>query len=699
MMRILQILPELNVGGVETGTVDLAKYLVENGHQSFVISNGGRLVEDLEKSGSRHFCLPVHKKSLSSLKLIKRVRAIIVENKIDIVHARSRVPAWIAYFACRGTDASFITTCHGFYKSRIFSRVMGWAKFIIVPSEVIGRHMIEDFHVPPESIRRIPRSVDTSRFALSKKEKKGDPVKTIAIIGRITPLKGHTFFLQAMAKVVRQHPYARIWVIGDAPANKKNYLQEVHALVKRLGLTKNVEFMGNRKDVAQLLTEVDVLVLSTVTQEAFGRVILEAQAIGVPVVATNVGGVVDIIDQERTGLLVMPKDPLSMARAVLRLLEDKMLAQRLVAAAKEKILQEFTLDIMASRTVAVYEELLRSMRILVIKLSSIGDVVLAVPSLKAIRQKFPKAHLCVLVGRQARKVLRRCPYIDEMIIYDYDQNDSGILGLLKTAHKLRKFRFDKVIDFQNSRKSHWLTFCCLPRESYGYDRKWGFLLTHRMANVEKHIPPVDHQFQLLASVGIDKPADVKLELWPSAKEEQRIEEIFNAAWLSKANNVVGINIAASDKWPTKNWPVEYMAKLCDLLASQHIRVVVTGLEKDKQKFRELSALTKAKPVDCIGRTDILELAVLIKRCKVFITPDSAPLHVAAAVGVPTIAFFGPTSSARHVPPAEKLVVLDRKLACAPCYSSRCHILTHACMKDISPEEVCKTTIGLMGVNV
>src|SRR5262245_9889001 len=212
-MRILQILPEMNVGGVETGTVDLAKYYVQQGHKSYVISNGGRLVEDLERSGTKHFALPVHKKNLfKMIGLIGKVRDIIVEHKIDIVHARSRVPAWIAYFACRGTDASFVTTCHGYYTNRIFSQIMGWAKLIIVPSEVIGRHMIDDFHVPAESIRRIPRSVDLDRFAGVKKRKRTGPSNTVAIVGRITPLKGHTYFFEAMARVARRFPYMRVWV-------------------------------------------------------------------------------------------------------------------------------------------------------------------------------------------------------------------------------------------------------------------------------------------------------------------------------------------------------------------------------------------------------------------------------------------------------------------------------------------------------
>ena len=155
-MNVLQVIPELNVGGVETGTIDLAKYLVRHGHKAVVVSNGGELVFGLESLGARHYCLPVHKKSLwTMIQTVKALRDVILREKIDIVHARSRVPAWIAYFACRKTKAVFITTCHGHYKNRFFSQVMGWSKLVIVPSEVIGRHMIDHFDVLPRAIRRI----------------------------------------------------------------------------------------------------------------------------------------------------------------------------------------------------------------------------------------------------------------------------------------------------------------------------------------------------------------------------------------------------------------------------------------------------------------------------------------------------------------------------------------------------------------
>ena len=223
-MRILQILPELNVGGVETGTIDFAKYLKVHRHHNVVVSNGGILVDELKKCGIKHYSMPVHKKSLwSIIKCVKDLRNIIKEERIDIVHARSRVPGWIAYFACSRTQAEFIVTCHGHYGNRIFSRVMGWAKLVIVPSHVIGRHMIDAFKVPAENIRCIARSVDLNRFNVSRDDEHGKSSFIISIVGRITPLKGHVYFLKSMAKVVRSRPYVKIWIIGDVPPKKASY--------------------------------------------------------------------------------------------------------------------------------------------------------------------------------------------------------------------------------------------------------------------------------------------------------------------------------------------------------------------------------------------------------------------------------------------------------------------------------------------
>ena len=164
-MNTLQILPQLNLGGVETAVFDSVKYLVRMGHKTVVVSAGGELLRDLEALGVVHYQLPVHKKSLFTIiKMISRVAEIIKEEKIELVHAHSRVPAWIAYFATRRTKVVFITTCHGYYKRHPFSQVMGWSKRVIAISNVIARHMVDDFAVPYERIRLIPSSVDLEKF-------------------------------------------------------------------------------------------------------------------------------------------------------------------------------------------------------------------------------------------------------------------------------------------------------------------------------------------------------------------------------------------------------------------------------------------------------------------------------------------------------------------------------------------------------
>lgn len=687
-MNILQILPELNIGGVETGTVDFARYLVEKGHKSVVVSSGGRLVDSLVQGGSRHYELKVHKKNLFSILFaIKPLIKIIEDEQIDIVHARSRVPAWIAYFACLQTKAQFATTCHGYYKSILTSRVMGWGKRVIVPSRIIGHHMIEDFKTNSEVVRCIARSVDLNRFE-GIKRKEHDPTKlVISIVGRITPLKGHSYFLKAMARVIREVPYAKVRVIGSAPAKKPYYLEDLKMLAKRLGISDRVEFLGARSDVPALLAETDILVMSSIEPESFGRVILEAQAARCPVVATQVGGVVDIIDDEETGLLVPPKDTEAMATQILRLIHDKVLVGRIVENADKKLHQKFLLKHMAEATIAVYEECINIQSILVIKLGAIGDVILITASLKALRNKFPQARIICLVGKQSRKILQNCPYLDGLIVFDHKRKDLGLFRILKFAKKLRVFKFDKVIDFQNNRKSHLMAFLTLAKERYGYrNKKLGFLLNRGIRDTGKKVSPVAHQFEILKEFDI-KDKGVVLELWPSQQDKDCAKELLESEWLKNVKNIVGINLAASERWQTKNWPIEHWAEVCDRLSEKNIRVIITGIEKDMPAYQQLRGLVKSKPANFIGRTDVMQLAALIKYCKVFLTPDSAPMHVAAAMHVPFIAFFGPTDSERHLPPAKRFVVMEKKLECAPCYNTRCNILTHACMKDITVNEV------------
>ncbi|MFH0877605.1 MAG: GT4 family glycosyltransferase PelF, partial [Candidatus Omnitrophota bacterium] len=544
-MNILQALPQLNVGGVETGTVDLAKVLVKKGHRCIVVSAGGELVAELEAHGVKHYKLPLHSKAFPVMvKAARQLADIIRLENIQIVHARSRVPAWVGFMACRQTRATFITTAHGHYSRHLFSYMMGWGKYTIVPSTVIGKHMMEDFGVPLENIRLIPRSVDLERYSFQLPKEKAKTQFTVGVIGRITPIKGQLYFLKAMSRILRSMPYVNAWLIGGVSPGKDHYKEELEVWTRRLGLSHAVKFLGNRRDIPQVLRQLDCLVMPSIAEEAFGRVIVEAQASGVPVVATRVGGVTEIIDDGQDGLLVFPKDHEGLADAISKILKDPSLARQLAQAGRRKVEEKFSLTKMAQDTLAVYSDALAHPRILVIKISAVGDAVLATPSFKAIKKKFPTAHVVCLVGKQAKDVFQRCPAIDELLVCDLEDKDRGLRGMIRLAKKLLRRRFDMVIDFQNNRKSHLLGYLTYSPQRYGYDNgKLGFLLNHRIKDAKEPLSPVEHQFQVLKMLGISYQGET-LELWPSAEDERFAQDFLKGYWVGK-ERLIGINVGAS----------------------------------------------------------------------------------------------------------------------------------------------------------
>jgi len=165
-----------------------------------------------------------------------------------------------------------------------------------------------------------------------------------------------------------------------------------------------------------------------------------------------------------------------------------------------------------------------------------------------------------------------------------------------------------------------------------------------------------------------------------------IEDLLNAQWLPEAQKIVGINISASKRWSTKIWPREYLMRFCVELGLQDIRVVITGTADDLVYANMLiSSLKNTKIINACGKTTVNELAVLIKKCNVFISTDSSPLHIASAVGTPFIALFGPTDARRHLPPSKNYIVINKNLECSPCYKTKCR--SKRCMTEITPNEV------------
>jgi glycosyltransferase involved in cell wall biosynthesis len=358
-MRILQMVPELEAGGVETGTIDLARALKKKGHAVIVVSNGGKLVEALESNNIPHIKLPIHRKSLKSLLLVPKIERLIRSQYIDIVHASSRVPAWIGYLACKKTKTPFITSCHGFYSRHPFSSVMGRGKLVMVISDAIGERMRGAFKVPPEKIRVVYRGVNLVKYHFS--EDKYDHKKdtfTVINIGRITPLKGHYEFIKAMQLVVREEPRAEAWIVGGAAKSKKPYMDRLRRLAVDLGIEKHIKFLGVKRDIPDLLKKADVLVLSSNKPEGFGRAVIEAGAVGTAVCASNIGGIKEIVKNGISGLLFPPGDEKKISECILKMLHEPEFCKTCAKSLRRRVEKDFSLERMAVDTLAAYTEAL-----------------------------------------------------------------------------------------------------------------------------------------------------------------------------------------------------------------------------------------------------------------------------------------------------------------------------------------------------
>jgi glycosyltransferase involved in cell wall biosynthesis len=313
---ILQILPALEQGGVERGTIEIDNALVDAGWKSIVVSAGGRLVKQLK---GKHLQLPLDTKNPAKMFLNSHfLKFVIKENKVDIVHARSRAPAWSAYWAAKSTKAHFLTTFHGTYGlsnnlKKKYNSVMTKGEKIIAVSDFIKNHITEYYQVNPDKIITIPRGADLNLFKPDiEPVKVGLPSGKIVILpGRITRWKGHHVFIEAMRGV-----NATGVIVGDV--ENAEYMRELEKT-----LPDNIIILPGTPDIAPVLANADIIVSASIKPEAFGRIAIEAQAMGKPIVATNIGGTLETVINGKTGLLVPPNDAAAMRAAIEQILNSE----------------------------------------------------------------------------------------------------------------------------------------------------------------------------------------------------------------------------------------------------------------------------------------------------------------------------------------------------------------------------------------
>lgn len=370
-LTIVQMLPDLEEGGVECETVEMAGYLARCGHKSIVISGGGRMVETLEAAGSRHVRWPnIGEKSPRCLAYILPLRRLLTHESVDVLHLRSRLPAWIGYLAWKSLPAAarprLLTTFHGFYSINAYSAIMTKGERVVAVSKAIADHIVEAYGTPQERIEIIhsgfdedrfnPDRVETRRIQTLRRQWRVDNTTAPVILlpGRITRLKGHDFFIRSLGRI--QHlPWIAVCA-GDVD-DSSELVRELRDSLKTLNLEDRVFFPGHCEDMPAAMLLADVVVSASVKPESFGRVAIEAQAMGTPVVATAHGGSLETVRDKITGWLVKPDDETEMATALGEAVSDSALAKQFGMNAREWVHRHFTARRINALNMAVYERL------------------------------------------------------------------------------------------------------------------------------------------------------------------------------------------------------------------------------------------------------------------------------------------------------------------------------------------------------
>lgn len=370
---VLQVLPSLVTGGVERGTIEITQAVAETGAKALVASAGGRMEISVRHAGGRHITLPLLARDpITIWRNAARLEALIRAENVALVHARSRAPAWAAWLACKRTGTHFVTTYHGVYGEdlplkRHYNAIMAKGEIVIAASRFVAETVRRQHKIDPARIRVIPRGVDPKVFdpdaispdriaRMAQMMRAPDGMLTVVIPGRLTAWKGQSVLLQAVARLARRDVCC---VLVGSDQGRTKYTMELERISESLGIADRVRIIGQVDDIPAALMLSDVVVHASTQPEAFGRVVIEAQAMGRPVIATNLGGPSETVEHGVTGWLTRPGDVAALMAALDELLSmDASARMALGHRARASVLNGFTLQAMREATLDVYDTVL-----------------------------------------------------------------------------------------------------------------------------------------------------------------------------------------------------------------------------------------------------------------------------------------------------------------------------------------------------
>ena len=370
---VLQVLPHLNSGGLVSGAIEVSEALQKSGMRSFVASEGGRREREIIRTGGKVFNFSLGSKNPLIIFLnIYKLSRIIKKYEINIIHARSRAPAWSAYFAAKKMGIPFVATFHGTYSiqnnlKKKYNSIMVKADKVIAISSFINKHILSNYKVDQEKIVTVHRGINIEKFdylkvsnerliAFSKKFNIPEDSFVILLPGRITRWKGHILLIEAISKLQRSDIICLF--VGDLQGRNK-YFAELNKTIDKFKLKNNFRIISNQSDMSVIYKLSDVVVSASLEPEAFGRVVAEAQAMGRPTVAVNHGGGPEIIIDGETGWLFRPGDANDLADKINKALnlniDDR---EKMSVKAIERAKLNFNNEMMCAKKLNIYAELI-----------------------------------------------------------------------------------------------------------------------------------------------------------------------------------------------------------------------------------------------------------------------------------------------------------------------------------------------------
>ncbi|MCB9771169.1 MAG: glycosyltransferase family 4 protein [Candidatus Omnitrophica bacterium] len=365
-MNILLVSTHLNVGGITSYLFALCRQYIKKGHHVFLVSAGGARAAEFLREGVTLINAAVMTKSEINPRMycdVPRLLQVIRKNKIDIIHSHTRVTQFLGRTLSFFSGVPYVATCHGFYKTHWFRRTFPcWGKAVVAISPPVKDHLLQDFKVSPKRVFLIANGIDLASFkpvdaqarldARQKFKITQNPV--IGMVSRLADVKGHSVLIDAMPKIVKNFPEVLLFLAGEGKMK-----EQLKDQVKQLGLDNHVMFASVFNPSGDILSLFNVFAMPSL-DEGFGLSGMEAQASGLPIVATNVGGIPSFVFHEKTGLLVPPKDSEALADAIIRFLQDPEFANQIGQQALKFIQENFSSEITATKTLQMYEKVLEA---------------------------------------------------------------------------------------------------------------------------------------------------------------------------------------------------------------------------------------------------------------------------------------------------------------------------------------------------